>query len=413
LATYDYDLAIVGGGSAGLTAAKVGRFFAEKRIAMIDKQRLGGDCLYYGCVPSKALIKSARVAHEIANAERYGLTPMSDATSLGLVNDRVQHAIGVVGAIDSPEHLRESGVDVFLGGGRFIDAHTIAAGEKTLTAKYALICTGSRPASPPIPGLQEAGYFTNEDVFDLRNLPKRLAVIGGGPIGCELAQALARLGSTVTVIQKGDHLIPRDDIDVVTILEEAFRKDGIEVWYDTGVDEVRVEGAARVVVTSGKHAGELSVDSILVAVGRTPNLEGLDLEAAGVKYGSRGIEVNARLQTSQVHIFASGDVVGGMQFTHYAGYQAAQAVRNIFLPVKLKFNPGLVPWVTFTDPEVAHVGMTEIEAKHAGRECTIIRFPYSLLERAITDQDTVGLMKFLIDGKRRFIGCHIAGANAG
>jgi len=174
-----------------------------------------------------------------------------------------------------------------------------------------------------------------------------------------------------------------------------------------------VEGAARVVVTSGKHAGELYVDSILVAVGRTPNLEGLDLEAAGVKYGSRGIEVNSRLQTSREHIFASGDVVGGMQFTHYAGYQAAQAVRNIFLPVKLKFNPRLVPWVTFTDPEVAHIGMTEVEAKHAGRECTVIRFPYSLLERAITDQDTVGLMKFLIDGKRRFIGCHIAGANAG
>lgn len=413
MAGFDYDLAIIGGGSAGLTAAKVGRFFAEKRIALIDKQRLGGDCLYYGCVPSKSLIKAARVAHEVATAGRFGLQLTAAGTTLGSVNARVQHAIGEVAQIDSEEHLRESGVDVFLGGGRFLDPHTIETGEKRVSAKYVLISTGSRPATPAVPGIEQTGYLTNEDVFDLQNLPKRLAVIGGGPIGCELAQAFARLGSTVTVLQRGDHLLPRDDMDLVPILERAFVDEGIEVLYDTGAEAARQEGDDKVLTLSGKRSGDLRADAILAAVGRTPNVEGLELEAAGVAYGPRGITVNERLQTSQEHIFASGDVVGGMQFTHYAGYQAAQAVRNIFLPLKLKFGPKFVPWVTFTDPEIAHVGMTEDEAQKAGREFSVVRFPYSALERAITDQDATGLMKFLIDGKRRFIGCHIAGANAG
>ncbi len=411
--TYGYDLAIIGGGSAGLTAARMARFFAEKRIAMIDKQRLGGDCLYYGCVPSKALIKTARVAHEVRTAARFGLRLSKESVDLGDVNGRVQFAIQQVGELDSEEHLRESGVDVFLGGAEFQDAHTIRSGEATISAKYVLIGTGSRPAVPPIPGLKEAGYLTNEDVFDLRNLPRRLAVVGGGPIGVELAQAMARLGSEVTVLQRGDRLLPKDDAEVVALLEKALSEEGVTVCYDTGVDAVRREGAEKIVALSGKHAGELRVDEILAAVGRTPNVEGLKLEAAGVKYGKRGIEVNERLQTNVENIWAAGDVVGGLQFTHYAGYQAAAAVRNIFLPLKLKFNPGSVPWVTFTDPEIAHVGLTEAEATKQGKEFTVVRCPYSVLERAITDQDPVGLMKFLIDAKRKFIGVHIAGANAG
>jgi len=411
--TYDYDLAIIGGGSAGLTAARMARFFAQKRIALLDKARLGGDCLYYGCVPSKALIKSARVAHEVRNAAKFGLTLSGEPVALGAVNARVQHAIGRVGELDSEEHLRESGVDVFLGGAVFQDAHTIRSGEATISAKYVLIGTGSRPATPPTPGLQEVGYLTNEDLFDLSNLPRRLAVVGGGPIGVELAQALHRLGSQVTVIQRGGHLLPKDDAEVVAILEGQFVEDGLPVWYDTNVESARKEGEEKVLTLSGTHAGELRVDEILVAVGRTPNVEGMALEAAGVKYGKRGIEVNERLQTSAESIWAAGDVVGGMQFTHYAGYQAAQAVRNIFLPLKLKFNPGNVPWVTFTDPEIAHVGLTEAEARKAGKEFSVVRCPYSQLERALTDQDSVGLMKFLIDNKRKFIGVHIAGANAG
>ena len=414
MATYDYDLAIIGGGSAGLTAAKVARFFA-KTVAMLDKERLGGDCLYYGCVPSKALIKAARVMHEVKTAHRWGLNLHGMDVTLGSVNSRVQHAIGEVGDIDSVDNLKKMGVDVFLGegGARFLDERTIAIGDNTIRAKYVLIATGSRPATASTPGIQEAGYLTNEDVFDLQNLPKRLCVAGGGPIGVEMAQAFRRLGSEVTVLQRGPHLIPKDDDDLIALLEKSFADEGIEVCYDTEAASVRVEGEEKVLELKGQRTGELRVDEILVAVGRTPNIEGMDLDKAGVKYTARGIPVNERLQTSQSHIYAAGDVVGGPQFTHYAGYQASQAVRNLFLPIKLKFNPGYLPWVTFTDPEIGHVGMTEAEAKKAGGEYSVVKFPYTELERAITDQDAVGLMKFIIDGKRRIVGCHMAGAAAG
>lgn len=413
MATYDYDLAIIGGGSAGLTAAKVARFFA-KRVAMIDKERLGGDCLYYGCVPSKALIKAARVMHEVKTSHRWGLQLHGMDVTLGAVNDRVQHAIGEVAKIDSQENLRRMGVDVFLGGAAFSDDHTLVTGAgDTIRAKYVLIGTGSRPAAAGTPGLAETGYLTNEDLFDLQNLPGRLCVIGGGPIGVEMAQAFKRLGSTVTVLQRGPHLLPRDDDDMIAIIERAFADEGIDIAYDTEPVSVRKDGGEKVLELRGGRTGELRVDEILVAVGRTPNIEGLALEKAGVTSTPRGIPVNDRLQTNVSHIYAAGDVVGGPQFTHYAGYQSAQAVRNIFLPIKLKFNPGLLPWVTFTDPEIGHVGVTEAEAKKSGKECSVVRFPYAELERAVTDQDPVGLMKFIIDDKRRIIGCHMAGAAAG
>ena len=420
MATHDYDLAIIGGGSAGLTAAKVGRFFAKK-IALVDKEKLGGDCLYYGCVPSKALIKAARVMHEVKTSARWGLHLNGLDVTLGAVNGRVQSAIQDVARIDSKENLNKMGVDVFLAGeegASFLDDHTLTAGDDRLTAKYILVVTGSRAATANVPGLAEAGYLTNEDVFDLQNLPKRLCVIGGGPIGVELAQAFRRLGAEVTMLQRGPHLIPRDDADLIAILERAFADEGITVCYNTEPANVRVENGEKVIDLVGATpasppASPLRVDEILVAVGRTPNVEQLRLENAGVAYSPRGIPVNDKLQTNVSHIYAAGDVVGGPQFTHYAGYQAAQAVRNLFLPLKLKFDPGLLPWVTFTDPEIGHVGLTEAEAKQAGKECHVVTFPYAELERAVTDQDPVGLIKFIIDGKRRIIGCHIAGNAAG
>lgn len=407
-----YDLAIIGGGSAGLTAAKVARFFA-KHVAVIDQQRLGGDCLYYGCVPSKALIKAARVMHEVKTAHRWGLTLSAESVTLGAVNGRVQTAITAAAQIDSEQNLRAMGVDLYLGGASFIDPHTIQAGEERIRAKSILIATGSRAATPDVPGLTEAGYWTNEDLFDLAVLPKRLAVLGGGPIGVEMAQAFARLGSAVTILQRGPHLIPRDDADLIALLESAFAQEGIELCFNTEVASVRVAGGEKLLTLTGQHRGELRVDAVLAAVGRTPNLDGLALERAGVAATARGIPVNDRLQTNVSHIYAAGDVTGGMQFTHFAGYQAAAAVRNAMLLIKRKFEPGLVPWVTFTDPEIGHVGLTEAEARTQGKECHVVRFPYAMLERAITDQEPVGLMKFIIDGKRRIIGCHIAGAAAG
>jgi pyruvate/2-oxoglutarate dehydrogenase complex dihydrolipoamide dehydrogenase (E3) component len=360
MASFDYDLAITGAGSAGPTAARVGRFFG-KRIALIDKERLGGDCLNYGCVPSKALIKASRVAHEAATAQRWGLSAQRVPTDLAAVNARVQQAITEIAKLDDAEALCELGVDVLLGGATFRDPHTLRVADRDITAKFVLIASGSRPAVPATDGLAEVGYLTNEDVFDLSALPARLAVIGGGPIGVELAQALHRLGSAVTVLQRGPHLIPRD--------------------------------------------GKLHVDAILCAIGRVPNMEALGLDAAG-------IGINDLLQTSQSHIYAVGDVTGGPAFTHYAGHQAAHAVRNIFVPIRAAFSPGHLPWVTFTDPEIAHVDRTEAEIRAAGDTCEVIRFPYSHNERAVTEAETVGLMKFLIDGKRRLSGAHIAGHGA-
>ncbi len=407
--SFDYDLAIIGAGSAGLTAARLARFFG-KRVALIDKDRLGGDCLNYGCVPSKALIKASRVAHEAATAQRWGLSAQHLPKDLAAVNARVQHAVTEIGKLDDAEVLSALGVDVLLGGAAFRDPHTLSVGDRDITAKFVLIASGSRPSVPDIEGLAEVGYLTNEDVFDLSRLPGRLAVIGGGPIGVELAQALHRLGSTVTVLQRGPHLIPRDDTDMVDVLERQFADEGIDVRLATRPSAVRREGED-IVLSVDPH--ELRVDAILCAVGRVPNVETLGLDAAGVSTNDRGIPVNDLLQTNQSHIYAVGDVTGGPAFTHYAGHQAAHAVRNIFVPVKAKFSPGHLPWVTFTDPEIAHVGRTEAEIRAAGDTCEIIRFPYTHNERAVTDAETVGLMKFLIDGKRRLLGAHIAGQCAG
>ncbi|MDQ4103507.1 MAG: FAD-dependent oxidoreductase [Actinomycetota bacterium] len=413
MASFEYDLAIIGAGSGGLTAARLARFFA-KRVALIDKDRLGGDCLHYGCVPSKALIKASRVAHENATAQRWGLAPQRRTAGLAGVNARVQQAIADVGKLDDVLALSELGVDVLLGGARFRDPHTLHVGDRDITAKFVLIASGSRPAVPDINGLGAVGYLTNEDVFDLSDLPGRLAVIGGGPIGVELAQAFHRLGSTVTVLQRGPHLIPRDDAEMIDILEHQFADEGIDVRLDTSLTAVRRHSGDNV-LTLGRpfDADELRVDAILCAVGRVPNVEMLGLDAAGVTTTARGIVINDLLQTNQSHIYAVGDVTGGPAFTHYAGHQAAHAVRNIFVPIKAKFAPGHLPWVTFTDPEIAHVGRTEAEVRAAGDTCEIIRFPYSHNERAVTDAEPVGLIKLLIDGKRRLIGAHIAGHCAG
>ncbi|HEX6405378.1 MAG TPA: FAD-dependent oxidoreductase [Pseudonocardiaceae bacterium] len=409
MAPFDYDLAIIGAGSGGLTAARLGRFFA-KRVALIDKDRLGGDCLHYGCVPSKALIKASRVAHEAATAPRWGLSAARKATDLGAVNARVQQAITDVGKLDDAEVLSELGVDVLLGGATFRDPHTLRVGDRDVTAKFVLIASGSRPAVPEIDGLADVGYLTNEDVFDLRELPGRLAVIGGGPIGVELAQALHRLGSAVTLVQRGPHLIQRDDADMIEILERQFAGEGIDVRLNTRPNAAHREAGDIVLALDTE---DVRVDAILCAVGRVPNLEALRLDAAGVTTNDRGIRVNDLLQTSQPHIYAVGDVTGGPAFTHYAGRQAAHAVRNIFVPIRAAFSPGHLPWVTFTDPEIAHVGRTEAQVRASGDTCEVIRFPYSHNERAVTEAQTVGLMKFLIDGKRRLIGAHIAGHCAG
>lgn len=409
MAEFDYDLAIIGAGSGGLTAARLARFF-DKRVALIDRDRLGGDCLHHGCVPSKALIKASRVAHEAATADRWGLVARDLRAGMGPVTARVQRAVTEIGALDDAEALTAIGADVLLGGARFVDPHRLRVGDREISARFVLIVSGSRPAVPDIPGLAGAGFLTNEGAFDLADLPARLAVIGGGPIGVELGQAFARLGSAVTILQRGPHLIPRDDADMIDLLETRFAAEGIDVRLGARVRGVRVEGRDTVLDLGD---GELRADRILCATGRAPNVEGLGLDAAGIATTARGITIDGLLRTSRSHVYAAGDVTGGPAFTHFAGYQAAHAVRNIFVPVKARFARGHLPWVTFTDPEIAHVGLTEAEAVAAGTAHDVIRFPYSHNERAVTDAEPVGLMKFLVDDRRRLLGAHIAGHCAG
>jgi pyruvate/2-oxoglutarate dehydrogenase complex dihydrolipoamide dehydrogenase (E3) component len=300
-----------------------------------------------------------RVAH------RYGLTAIEPVVDLKAVMAHVQDVITEVYAEESPEALREDGIDVFLGEARFLDPHTLAAAETMLTARNVLIATGAQPFIPPIRGLDDVDYLTYETVWDLETLPRRLLVVGGGPIGCEMAQAFRRLGAEVTLLASRDRLLPRDDPEASRVLGEVFESEGIKVLYNARVERAwQDENGIRV----GAAGDELAGDALLITSGRRPTVTGLDLEKAGVLYSEQGIQVDDNLRTSQRHIYAAGDCTGGLQFTHYAGWQATLATRNVLLPGASKGVTDQVPWTTFTDPEVAHVGMTETQArdKHQG-----------------------------------------------
>lgn len=403
---YDVDLAVVGAGSAGLTAARLARWFGL-RVALIDRERLGGDCLHYGCVPSKALIKASRVAHEMRHADRWGLPPHDVTADLDRVNGRVAEVIATVGRLDGEAALAAEGIEIALGPAHFLDAHTLQVGERRIRAAAVLLATGSGPAVPDTPGLTDEGYLTNEDVFGLDVLPPRLAVLGGGPVGAELAQALARLGSTVTVLTRAAGLLPREDPELVALLAGQFAADGIVVHAGVEVRAVRRDGPDLVLEVSGGPA--VRVDRILGATGRRPNVAGLGLAAAGVVHGPDGVPVDDRLRTNIGNVYAAGDVTGGPAYTHFAGYQAAHAVRNIALPGRgAAFDPGAVPRVTFTDPEIAAVGRAD-----DGTAYDVVRLPYSRHERALTDGAGPGLVKILVGRDRRILGAHIAGHNAG
>ena len=354
-----YDLVIVGAGSGGLSAAA---FAAQLgvRVALVEKHRIGGDCTWTGCVPSKTLLKTAKVAHEMRTADRYGLSAAEPRVDLKAVMAHVRDVIGEIAKEESPEALRAEGIEVVLGEARFVDPHTLVAGDTTLAARRFLIATGAHPFVPPIRGLDDVDYLTYETVWDLETLPRHLLIVGGGPIGCEIAQAFRRLGAEVTLLASRDRLLPRDDPQASRVLAKVFEEEGIRVLFEARVELVWKDEAA---TADGIHVGEggngLVGDALLLATGRRPTVTGLDLDKAGVLYSEQGIQVDDNLRTSQQHIYAAGDCTGGLQFTHYAGWQAVMAVRNALLPGASKGVTEQVPWTTFTDPEVAHIGLTE------------------------------------------------------
>ncbi len=406
----EYDVVAIGGGSGGLVIAAAAAQLKAK-VALVERASLGGDCLWYGCVPSKSLIHASRIAYDLKNAARFGIYCQNPQIDFAKANSHVQNAIAAIQPHDSPERFQSLGVDVIFGEGQFIDRQTFEVNGRKLKARAFACATGSRPKIPPIPGLKAAGYLTNEQVFSLKQLPSSLAVIGGGPIGCELGQAFSRLGSEVTIIASSDHLLPKEDPEAALVIQQQLESEGIRVITATRVERVeQIDGKKHLWAGSQK----ITVDEILVAAGRTPNVESLNLEAAGVEVGERGILVNEKLQTTNPRIYACGDVIGGYQFTHVAGYEASIVLKNaLFFPVT-KANYRVIPWATFTDPELARVGLTEKQAKEQyGDDVYVLKQDFSGVDRAQAEAATKGFAKIITRGNGEILGAHLVGASAG
>jgi pyruvate/2-oxoglutarate dehydrogenase complex dihydrolipoamide dehydrogenase (E3) component len=402
-----FDLVIVGAGAAGLIAADFALHLGA-RVALLEKDRIGGDCTWTGCVPSKALIKAARIAHEVRSASRYGINAGTPATDMGKVHEYLQSAIAHIYKPTTPEALRQKGMDVFLGTTHFIDPWSVRTGDQTIHSKKFLIATGARPFVPAIAGLSETNYYTYLNIFDGELLPASMIVVGGGPVGMELAQAYQRLGSQVTVV--AERLLPKEEPDVREVMQKVFEREGVRFAWGQA-QACRREGNAITISTDkGQAVGEL----LLIASGRSPNIDGLDLEKAGVKYSAKGIAVDNHLRTSAKHIYAAGDVLGGQQFSHFAGWQAFQAVRNALLPGKSSGFTNVVPRVTFTDPEVAHVGLNEQSARSTfGEHMQVRRWPLSKVDRAVCEGDTDGFIKIIAKRDGKILGATIVARRAG
>ncbi len=401
---------VIGGGAAGLVVASGAAQFGC-RVTLIEKQdRLGGDCLHYGCVPSKSLLHVAKVAALLRRAPEFGLPAHAAPIDLAKVNAYVAQVIAGIQEHDDPQRFRGYGCEVLFGPAHFLDPHSVQVGGRTIRARRFVIATGSRPAVPPIEGLAEAGGLTNESLFSLSRLPRRLIVLGAGPVGIELAQACARLGSTVTVVGRASHILPQEDPELTEELRGLLFAEGLGFHTAASARRVlRVNGVCRVSLSNGQ---ELEGDEILVATGRCPNVEDLQLEAAGVDYGARGIRVDARLRTSRRHIYACGDVCGPYAFTHMAEYQAGVVLSNAVLRLPRTVDYRLVPRVTFTDPELAHVGLTEQQARERGWAPVVLRYPFRSIDRALTAAEGIGQVK-LIARRGKILGASILGPQAG
>ena len=399
---------IIGGGSAGLTGA---RFAARlgARVALMEKHRIGGDCTWTGCVPSKALLRAGKAAHEIRTAARFGIEVGEPTVDMARVKAHVMDAVLKVYEAEKPEVLAAEGIDVVLEPAQFTDSHSIQAGDRTLTAPKFVVCTGAKPSLPPISGLSKVSFFTHESIFDNERLPAHLLVIGAGPVGLELALAYRRLGAEVSVLAA--ELLPAEDPEVREFVSEMMASEGIHILLGA-IDEITRNGEEYLVRCPG---GKASGDMLLVATGRRPNVEGLALEKAGVKFSaSTGIEVDAFLRTSARHIFAAGDILGGLQFTHLAGWQCFQAVRNALLPGRSVGKPALLPKVTFLDPEIASVGLMEKEARSRhGTDVRVHRWDMAASDRAIVDGKPQGFIKVVARANGKLLGVSIVAGRAG
>lgn len=407
------DICVIGGGSGGLTVAAAAAAFGVP-VVLVEKGRMGGDCLNYGCVPSKALIAAAKHADCFRHGASFGIAPAEPSVDFQKVHDHVHDVIAGIAPHDSVERFAGLGVRVIEEAARFVDAGTLVAGDVTVRPRRFVIATGSSPSAPPIPGLDAVPYLTNETIFDLTERPQHLIVIGGGPIGIELAQAHRRLGAEVTVLEAFTPLA-KDDPDHAAVVLEKVRGDGVVIR--DGVDIANVaETDEGVAVTLRNDAGDKRIEGshLLVAAGRKPNVEGLDLEAAGIAYDRGGITVDKGLRTSNRAAYAIGDVAGGLQFTHVAGYHAGLVVRSILFRLPVSENRDLIPWVTYTDPELAHIGLSEKQARERhGDGVRVLTWGYDENDRARAERRTEGRIKVVTDRRGRILGVDIVGISAG
>jgi len=413
---YDYDLIAIGAGAGGFVSAKFAAGLGKK-VALIEKDLLGGECTNRGCVPSKALIKAAAVARQLKHLRDYGLDAAGDLNlSTKNVMQYVRGAVKKVYDSHPAAAFEKLGIDVLFGEPKFIDSHHVSLGERVLSAKKFMIATGSSALIPPIEGLASVPYLSNENLFDLAALPASMIILGAGPIGMEMASALNHLGVAITVVEMSERIMIREDEELAKLLAEKLAADGIT--FLTGVRAVRAARKdGRVIVTienAQKQQRNIEAAGILVAVGRKPNIEGMDLGKAGVAADPRGITTDEYLRTTAKNIFACGDVVGPYQFSHMTEYQAVTAVRNAFLPFRKKVNYDTVAWCTFTDPEFAHAGLTESEARERhGDSISVYRYEYKNTDRGRTDLAEFGRAKFICDKRGRLVGAHILGERAG
>lgn len=406
--TERYDVVVVGAGSAGLSAAG---FAAQlgSRVAIVERDRVGGDCTWSGCVPSKALLHAARLAQKMRGAGTFGLGVADGPIDLGRVLGSVQATVERVAALESPEILAEDGIELVCGAARFVDAHNVDVAGRTLSGRRFIVCTGAEPVIPPIPGLVQTPHLTYQDVFQLRTLPARLLVLGAGPVGVELAQAFQRLGTEVTVFEQEDRILPVADPDASVVLAAQLRDEGMRLLTRARIEGVEGRDGRVSVEVGGVSYG---ADALLIAGGRHPRVQGLGLEEAGVAFNPKGIVVDARLRTSQRHIYACGDVTGSWQFTHYAAWQGFMAARNALLPGASR-GQRPAPWAVFTDPEVAQVGLTEKEARARWSNVGVEVWPGERIDRAQTAGESRGFLKLVSRANGTLVGATVVGTAAG
>jgi pyruvate/2-oxoglutarate dehydrogenase complex dihydrolipoamide dehydrogenase (E3) component len=416
MADYDYDIGVIGGGAAGLTVTSGAAQLGAKTLLVEKEKELGGDCLHFGCVPSKTLIKTAHVYHMMKHAERYGL-PAVQAPPIDFknVSHRIKSVIEVIQKHDSAERFCRLGAKVEFGMPVFTDEYSVQLNGKTVSAKTWVIATGSSPFIPPVKGLDKTGYITNKEIFYLDRLPRSMVIMGGGPIGIEMGQAFNRLGTKVYIVDRGDQVLGKEDKDMADTVKKVMESEGVEFYLNASIEAARDLGREKEVVITDKDGTSvtLKAETIMVAAGRAPNINQMGLDDIGVKVNRFGINVDKRLRTNHKHIYAAGDVNGGYLFTHAAGYEGGIVVSNAVFRFPRNTDYTYLPWCTYTDPELASIGMNEKTAKSKGIEYSIIVEEFKNNDRSLAEGEKIGKIKMLLDEKEKPIGIQIVGPHAG